>query len=64
MDKNDIDCRFYVCYINTIIFDTFEERRKHRMNAIRRMDRYYYYSYFYFYRKVKAICDARIRMAA
>ncbi len=34
------------------------------MNAIRRMDRYYYYSYFYFYLKVKAICDARIRMAA
>ena len=34
------------------------------MNAIRRMDRYYYYSYFYFYRKVKAICEARIRMAA
>lgn len=34
------------------------------MNAIRRMDRYYYYSYFYFYRKVKAICDARIWMAA
>ena len=34
------------------------------MNAIRRMDRYYYYSYFYFYLKVRAICDARIRMAA
>ena len=34
------------------------------MNAIRRMDRYYFYSYFYFYLKVKAICDARIRMAA
>ena len=34
------------------------------MNAIRRMDCYYYYSYFYFYLKVKAICDARIRMAA
>ncbi len=34
------------------------------MNAIRRTDRYYYYSYFYFYLKVKAICDARIRMAA
>lgn len=34
------------------------------MNAIRRMDCYYYYSYFYFYRKVKAICDARIRMVA
>ncbi len=34
------------------------------MTAICRMDRYYYYSYFYFYLKVKAICDARIRMAA
>lgn len=35
------------------------------MKAIRHiMDRYYYYSYFYFYLKVKAICDARIRMAA
>ena len=34
------------------------------MTAICRMNRYYYYSYFYFYLKVKAICDARIRMAA
>ncbi len=35
------------------------------MKTIRHiMDRYYYYSYFYFYLKVKAICDARIRMAA
>ena len=35
------------------------------MKTIRHiMDRYYYYSYFYFYQKVKAICDARIRMAA
>ena len=34
------------------------------MTAICRMDRYYYYSYFYYYLKVKAICDARIRMAA
>ena len=34
------------------------------MTAICRTDRYYYYSYFYFYLKVKAICDARIRMAA
>ena len=34
------------------------------MKAVRRMDRYYFYSYFYFYLKVKAICDARIRMAA
>lgn len=34
------------------------------MKTIRHiMDRYYYYSYFYFYLKVKAICDARIRMA-
>ena len=35
------------------------------MKTIRHiMDRYYYYSYFYFYLKVKAICDARNRMAA
>ena len=35
------------------------------MKTIRHiMDRYYYYSYFYFYLKVKAICDARIWMAA
>lgn len=35
------------------------------MKTIRRnMDRYYYYSYFYFSHKVKAICDARNRMAA
>ena len=35
------------------------------MKTIRHiMDRYYYYSYFYSYLKVKAICDARIRMAA